>query len=31
MENFESWDFDVFDYCEKLGENAFKHFGFRLF
>lgn len=31
MDNFESWDFNVFQYCMQLGDNALIHFGFRLF
>lgn len=31
MDEFEKWEFDVFEYCETLGENTLLHFGFRLF
>ena len=31
MDEFEKWDFDVFNYCDTLEENALIHFGFRLF
>ena len=30
-DNFEKWEFDVFEYAETLGENILVHFGFRLF
>ena len=31
MDDFDKWEFDVFDYCETLGENVLIHFGFKLF
>ena len=31
MDEFEKWEFDVFEYCDALGENTLLHFGFRLF
>lgn len=31
MDNFDKWDFDVFNYTETLGDQALVHFGFRLF
>ena len=31
MDEFEKWEFDVFEYCETLGENTMLHFGFKLF
>ena len=31
MDEFEKWDFDVFEYCQILGDNILVHFGFRLF
>ena len=31
MDDFEKWEFDVFEYSETLGENALLHFGFKLF
>ena len=31
MDEFEKWDFDVFEYCETVGEDVLVHFGFRLF
>ena len=31
MDEFDKWDFDVFSYCETLGDNSLIHFGFRLF
>ena len=30
-DEFEKWDFDVFEYCETLGEDVLTHFSFRLF
>jgi len=30
-DNFEKWEFDVFEYAETLGDNILIHFGFRLF
>lgn len=31
MGDFEKWDFDVFNYCQTLDDNALIHFGFKLF
>ena len=31
MDEFEKWDFDLFEYCSLLGENFLLHFSFRLF
>lgn len=31
MDEFEKWDFNVFEYCDILGDNVLIHFGFRLF
>lgn len=31
MDEFEKWDFDVFLYCETVGEDVLVHFGFLLF
>ena len=31
MDDFEKWDFNIFEYCDVLGENVLVHFGFRLF
>ena len=31
MDEFEKWDFNIFEYCDVLGENVLVHFGFRLF
>ena len=31
MDDFEKWDFNIFDYCETLGDNVLLHFSFRLF
>ena len=31
MDDFEKWDFNVFEYCNILGDNVLIHFGFRLF
>jgi len=31
MDEFEKWEFDIFEYCAILGDNAMLHFSFRLF
>ena len=31
MDEFEKWDFDMFEYCTILGDNFLLHFSFRLF
>ena len=31
MDEFEKWEFDIFEYCTTLGENSMLHFSFRLF
>ena len=31
MDDFEKWDFDVFEYCEIVGNDFLIHFSFRLF
>ena len=32
MDDFDKWDFDVFQYCEAVGEeNSLIHFGFKIF
>ncbi len=31
MDDFEKWDFNIFDYCETLGDDVLVHFSFRLF
>lgn len=31
VDDFEKWEFDVFEYCEVLGEHVLVHFGFKLF
>ena len=31
MEDFEKWDFDVFEYSDTVGEDVLVHFSFRLF
>jgi hypothetical protein len=31
MDDFEKWDFDVFEYSDTVGEDVLVHFGFRLF
>jgi hypothetical protein len=30
-DTFEKWNFETFDYAEKLGEHALLHLGFKLF
>lgn len=31
MDEFDKWHFDIFEYCEILGDNVLLHFGFKLF
>lgn len=31
MDDFTKWDFDIFEYCKTLGDDALTHFGFFLF
>ena len=31
MDDFEKWDFDIFQYCETLQDQALIHFGFKIF
>lgn len=31
MDDFEKWEFDIFEYSSILGDNFLLHFSFRLF